>query len=67
MEDRIQLTYEGDGILAQALERWHDFIATEVLAVSIRRGHSVDGAAVEILRVEQQELSVSVARVAHSA
>src|SRR5438874_9138524 len=38
VEDRIHLFYEGDGVLAEALERWRDYIATETLAVAVARG-----------------------------
>jgi isoleucyl-tRNA synthetase len=66
VEDRIRFTYEGDGLLAAALERWRDFIATEILAVSIERGPAPESASTETLRIEQNELKVSVARVAQA-
>jgi len=66
VEDRIRLTYEGDGLLVAAIERWRDFITTEVLALSIARGPALDSASTETLRIEQHELTVSVARVAQA-
>jgi isoleucyl-tRNA synthetase len=64
VEDRIRLFYEGDGVLAEALERWRDYIATETLAVAVARGGAPDGASTETLRIEGHDLTVSVVRVA---
>ena len=64
IEDRIRLFYEGDGILAEALERWRDYIATETLAVAVARGAAPDGASTETLQIEGNDLRVSVVRVA---
>ncbi len=64
VEDRIRLFYEGDGILAEALERWRDYIATETLAVAVTRGEAPNGASAETLRIEEHELKVSIVRVA---
>jgi isoleucyl-tRNA synthetase len=64
VEDRIRLFYEGDGILAEALERWRDYIATETLAVAVARGQAPDGASTETLQIEGHDLQVSVVRVA---
>jgi len=63
VEDRIRLFYEGDGILAEALERWRDYIATETLAVAVARGAAPNGASSETLQIEGHELKVSVIRV----
>jgi isoleucyl-tRNA synthetase len=63
VEDRIRLFYEGDGILAEALERWRDYIATETLAVAVARGEAPDGASTETLQIEGHGLKVSVVRV----
>jgi len=64
VEDRIRLFYDGDGILAEALERWRDYIATETLAVVVARGEAPDGASTETLQIEGHDLKVSVVRVA---
>ena len=64
VEDRIRLFYEGDGILAEALERWRDYIATETLAVAVARGEAPEGASSETLQIEGHGLKVSVVRVA---
>jgi isoleucyl-tRNA synthetase len=64
VEDRIRLFYDGDGILAEALERWRDYIATETLALAVARGAAPDGASTETLQIEGHELKVSVVRVA---
>ncbi len=63
VEDRIRLFYEGDGILAEALERWRDYIATETLAVAVARGAAPDGASTETLQIEGHDLKVGVVRV----
>ncbi|GAC1479495.1 MAG: isoleucine--tRNA ligase [Candidatus Dormibacteria bacterium] len=67
VEDRIRLTYEGDGPLVQALERWRDFIGAETLAVSIVRGAAPESASAQTLRIEGNELAVSIIRVAQAA
>ena len=64
VEDRIRLFYEGDGILAEALERWRDYIATETLAVAVARGEAPDGASTETFQIEGHDLKVGVVRVA---
>jgi len=64
IDDRIRLFYEGDGVLAEALERWRDYIATETLAVAVARGAAPDGASTETLQIEGNDLRVSVVRVA---
>ena len=64
VEDRIRLYYQGDGILAEALERWRDYIATETLAIAVARGQAPDGASTETLKIEGHDLTVSVVRVA---
>src|SRR6202158_2685369 len=64
VEDRIRLFYQGDGILAEALERWRDYIATDTLAVAVARGAAPDGASTETLRIEGDDLQVSVVRAA---
>jgi isoleucyl-tRNA synthetase len=64
VEDRIRLFYEGDGILAEALERWRDYIATETLAVAVARGEAPEDASTETLQIEGHGLKVSVVRVA---
>ena len=64
VEDRIRLFYEGDGVLAEALERWRDYIATETLAVAVARGGPPEGGSTETLRIEGHDLQVSVVRVA---
>ena len=66
VEDRIRLFYDGDGILADALDRWRDYIATETLAVAVARGEAPDGAFSETLHIEGHDLKVSVVRVAPS-
>jgi isoleucyl-tRNA synthetase len=64
VEDRIRLSYQGDGLLAEALDQWHEYIATETLAVAIARGAPPEGASTETLRIEGHDLQVSVVRVA---
>ena len=64
VEDRIRLFYEGDGLLAEALERWRDYIAAETLAVAVTRAEAPDGASSETLQIEGSDLRVSVVRVA---
>jgi isoleucyl-tRNA synthetase len=64
VEDRIRLFYQGDGILAEALERWRDYIAAETLAVAVARGEAPNGASSETLQIEGHSLTVSLVRVA---
>jgi isoleucyl-tRNA synthetase len=63
VEDRIRLFYDGDGLLAEALERWRDYIAAETLAVGVARGDAPDGASCETLKIEAHDLRVCVLRV----
>jgi isoleucyl-tRNA synthetase len=64
VEDRIRLYYEGDGMLAQALERGRDYIAAETLAVAVERGAPPEGACSDALTLDGQALQVSVVKVA---
>jgi isoleucyl-tRNA synthetase len=64
VDDRIRLYYQGDGLLAQALERGRDYIAAETLAVQIERGSPPDGACSDAMKVEGEELQLGVLRVA---
>ncbi len=66
VEDRIRLFYQGDGALAQALERWREYIAAETLAVAVARGAAPDGASSKNLRIEGHDLTVGLVRVATS-
>ncbi len=63
VEDRIRLFYEGDGVLAQALERWREYIAAETLAIAVARGAPPDDASRKDLRIEGHGLTVSLVRV----
>jgi isoleucyl-tRNA synthetase len=63
VEDRIRVFYEGDGLLAQALERWRDYVATETLALEIARGGAPADASCENLKIEGDDLKVCVVRV----
>jgi isoleucyl-tRNA synthetase len=66
VEDRIRLYYQGDGLLAQALERGRDYIAAETLAVQVERGAPPEGACSDALTLDGKELRVSVLKVAAS-
>ena len=63
VEDRIRLYYQGDGVLARALERGRDYIAAETLAVQVERGSPPDGACSDAVKAEGEELQVSVLKV----
>ena len=63
VEDRIRLYFEGDGMLAQALERGRDYIAAETLAVAVERGAPPEGACSDSLTLDGQNLRLSVVRV----
>jgi isoleucyl-tRNA synthetase len=63
VEDRIRLFYQGDGLLVEALEKCRDYIASETLAVELAPGAAPEGASSETLRIEGNELRVSVIRV----
>jgi isoleucyl-tRNA synthetase len=60
VDDRIVISYEGDGQLAQALEAWRDYVAAETLAVSIERGAAPDGAFTRVFNSDGQQLRISV-------
>ena len=64
VDDRIRLFYQGDGILADALERWREYISSETLAVAVARGQAPEGASSQTLQIEGHDLQVSVVRVA---
>jgi len=64
VDDRIRLFYQGDGILAEALERWREYISSETLAVAVARGQAPEGASSQTLQIEGHDLQVSVVRVA---
>jgi isoleucyl-tRNA synthetase len=64
VEDRIRLYYLGDGVLARAFERGRDYIAAETLAIQVERGAAPDGACSDALKLEGEELQVSVLKVA---
>jgi isoleucyl-tRNA synthetase len=64
VEDRIRLFYQGDGLLAEALEQWRDYIANETLAVAVAKDEAPDGASTETLKIEGNDLKVSIVRVA---
>jgi isoleucyl-tRNA synthetase len=38
IEDRVLARYEADGLIAKAIDRHHDYIKREILALEIRAG-----------------------------
>jgi len=46
IEDRIETAWDGDGMVARAVETWGDYIAAETLSDELRRGRA-DGLEVE--------------------
>ena len=64
VDDRIRLFYEGDGMLARALERWSDYIAAETLALAVAPGTPPNGASCKDLKIEGHGLRVCLVRVA---
>jgi isoleucyl-tRNA synthetase len=63
IEDRIKLFYDGDGILAQALERWRDYVATETLAVAVTNSAPPEAASSETVKIQGHQIRVGVERV----
>ena len=63
VDDRIQLYYQGDGLLARALEAGRDYIASETLAVAVERAAAPEGACSDAINLDGQKLEVSVVRV----
>ena len=64
VEDRIAIFYDGDGLPAQALERWRDYIAAETLAVRLTREPAPEGAFEKTFTLDGQSLRVSVVKAA---
>ncbi len=63
VEDRIHLYYQGDGLLAEALERWREYIASETLAVAVARGKAPDPAFTQTFQIDGHQLDVGLVRV----
>jgi isoleucyl-tRNA synthetase len=65
IEDRIEVRYRAAGELADAIADWTDRIRQETLAVSLQPGEgaSGDGHHQANLKVEGQELEISLRRV----
>jgi isoleucyl-tRNA synthetase len=65
IEDRIEVRYRAAGELADAIADWTDRIRQETLAVSLQpaEGASGDGYHQATLKVEGQELEISLRRV----
>ena len=64
VDDRIAIFYDGDGLPAQALERWRDYIAAETLAVRLTREPAPEGAFEKTFTLDGQSLRVSVVKAA---
>jgi isoleucyl-tRNA synthetase len=63
VDDRIRLYYQGDGLLARALEVGKAYIAAETLAVAVERAAAPEGACSDAIKLDGQKLEVSVVRV----
>ena len=63
IEDRIHLYYDGDGLLAQALEQWRDYVARETLALMVAHGGLPSHASTETFQIDGHRLRVGVVRV----
>jgi len=63
VEDRIHLYYQGDGLLARALENWREYIARETLALAVTSGGPPPEASSETFQIEGDELRVGLVRV----
>ncbi|HYM49623.1 MAG TPA: isoleucine--tRNA ligase [Candidatus Limnocylindrales bacterium] len=64
VEDRIAIAYDGDGLMAQALERWRDYIAAETLAVEVTRGAGVAGGFEKTFSADGESLRISIRKAA---
>ena len=60
VDDRIAIFYQGDGLPAEALERWRDYIAAETLAVTMSREPAPAGSFEKTLELDGHPLRVSV-------
>ncbi|HEY9287252.1 MAG TPA: isoleucine--tRNA ligase [Candidatus Dormibacteraeota bacterium] len=63
VDDRIRLYYQGDGLLAKALEAGKNYIAAETLAIAVEQGSSPEGGCSDSMNLDGQKLEVSVVRV----
>jgi isoleucyl-tRNA synthetase len=61
IEDRIEVFYEADGLLGEALERHREYIATETLARRLQR-HRPDGVEGVQLSVEGEQIWIGLRR-----
>jgi len=64
VDDRIAIFYQGDGLPAEALERWRDYIAAETLAVTMSREPAPAGSFEKTLELDGHPLRVSVMKAA---
>ena len=62
LDDRIAIFYHGNGILAEALERWRDYITAETLAVRVVKEAPPDGVPLHRIKIEGHELGLGVVR-----
>jgi isoleucyl-tRNA synthetase len=63
LDDRIVMTYEAGGELAEAVEMWRDFIKAETLSVELRAGPPDEGATVGEDQVSGHRLRLGVHKV----
>jgi isoleucyl-tRNA synthetase len=62
VDDRIAIFYQGEGLPAEALERWRDYIAAETLAVAVTRDPAPEGSFEKTINLDGHPLRVSVVK-----
>jgi hypothetical protein len=60
LDDRIVTTYQAEGTLAEAIEAWRGFIASETLSVELQAGPPDEGAAIVVDRVDEHSLRLGI-------
>jgi isoleucyl-tRNA synthetase len=63
ISDHITVTYEGSPDVVQAVADFADYISAETLTDSLQAGPAVDGAFAQDFEIDDQQLSLSVARL----
>ncbi len=61
--DHIELYYEAESSLAEALDAFVDYVETETLSVEIHKAKPPEGAHVEEYKIEGESLKIGIVRV----
>ncbi|MCX7681124.1 MAG: class I tRNA ligase family protein [Anaerolineae bacterium] len=64
LDDRIVTVYQAEGMLAEAIEAWRDFIAAETLSVELKAGQpEAAGGVMAEERIGEHRLGLAIRRV----